>query len=436
MNEEIFVIGSWADTKEKELNLINVIKDIKSRNYPVCLVSHYPVSSFIQELVDYYIYEKENVLSINWRLVFWRDVNGVREEKPSLVDYHGVACLMNIRHAIDLLRAKLKFKYIHYREADLSYDFGAYMSMFDNNMKVLNKKALFVHYQDNKYRTDLFSADIRWYDETIPRAQSWEEYSAVPSSGNLILEYWFSDQVQKYSMQNEIVFLPSLKVENKWTQAHYVDWDGDTRPKLDFADAPPILFENASKYNLDIDRRESFRKAITFLYNKKQLNPNIVEIGVSRIPTHVIDGDSTSIWAWYIAKYGGSYHGCDISKKSLEMCAQVLNKYITENDKSVSVAITEKDGVSFLKAYNKPIDLLYLDTIDHVKGSYESGMYHLQLLLEAVEKITIGGIVMFDDTFNVDTFEGKAEIAIPYILGGNRFTCVHRGYQFIFRKDI
>jgi len=43
---------------------------------------------------------------------------------------------------------------------------------------------------------------------------------------------------------------------------------------------------------------------------------------------------------------------------------------------------------------------------------------------------------MFDDTFDVNTFEGKAELAIPYLLGSNRFTCIYRGYQFLFRKDI
>jgi len=430
LNNECFVIGAWTDNKEKEINLINVIKDIKSRDYPICLVSHCPVSKDIQESVDYFIYEKENVLSLNWRLVFWRDVNGAREEKPSLVDYHGVACLMNIRNAVDLLRAKGKYKYIHYREADLTYDFDAYMSMFDNNMKVLNKKAMFVHYQDNKYRTDLFSADIIWYDETIPRVQSWEEYINIPNSGNLILEYWFSEQVEKFSSKDDIVFLPDLRIGNKWTQAHYVDWDGDSRTKLDFADAPPILFQSEN-------RKDSFIKVLSLLYKNKRNNPNIVEIGVSRYEANLSDGDSSSIWGWFVGKYSGSYSGCDTSKDNLKNCEKTLRKYIgTETDRSNTVTLTNKDGLEFLKNYNKPIDLLYLDTIDFVKGSYESGLYHLQLTLAAIEKISVGGYLMFDDTMNVDTFEGKGELAIPYLLGSNRFTLIHKGYQFIFRRDI
>lgn len=432
MNEkECFIIGCWIDNKEKETNLIEVIRDIKSRDYPICLVAHCSVPTKIQEMVDYFIYEKENILSVNWRLVFWRMNNGVREEKGSSVDYHGVACLMSIRNAVDLLLAKGKFKYIHYIESDLIYDFGAYMSMFNNNMKVLNKKALFIHYQDEKYRTDLFSVDIRWYNETIPRAQSWEEYKNTPSSGNLILEYWFSEQVQRFSTPDEIVFFKDFQVGNKWTQAiSNVEWEIDPRPKLDFADAPQIL-------SLSENRKESFMKVLELLYKNKRVNPNIVEVGVSRYEANLSDGDSTSIWGWFISKYGGSYHGCDINKDNLEIARRALQgKYINGNDKSTSVALTNKDGLEFLKKYSKPIDLLYLDTIDWVKGSNESGLYHLNLLLEAMNKITIGGYLMFDDTFNVDTFEGKAEIAIPYLLGGNKFTCIYKGYQFIFRRDI
>jgi hypothetical protein len=422
---ECFVIGAWIDTKEKEQNLLTVIKDLKLKGYPICLVTHCSISEEIQDLVDYYIYEKENILSENWRLTFWRNINGVREEKPSLVDYHGVACLMNIRNAIDLLLAKEQYKYIHYREADLEYDFDYYMNAFDDK-----KKALFVHYQDNKYRTDLFSVNIEWYNSIIPRVQSWEEYVTISNSGNLILEYWFSDQIEKVLNEDEIIFLPNLKIGNKWTQANFVDWDGDTRTILDFADAPSILFQSEN-------RKESFIKALTILYKNKKINQNIVEIGVSRYDSNVSDGDSTSIWAWYISKYGGSYHGCDINKDHLKNCENTLHKYIgIGNDQSNTVAITSMDGLEFLNRYDYPIDLLYLDTIDWVKGDHTSGLYHLQLTLAIIDKLPVGGLIMFDDTFDNNTFEGKAELAIPYLLGCKRFTCIYRGYQFIFRKDI
>ena len=437
---ECFVIGAWTDTREKERNLINVIKELKSKDYPVCLVTHCPVSKDLQELVDYFIYEKENVLSDNWKLNFWRINNGVREEKISDVDYHGVACLMNIRNAIDLLNAKDKFKYIHYREADLIYDFDKYMNIFKTEMLSNDKLALFIHYQDENYRTDLFSVDISWYDAAIPRAQSWEEYKNIENP-NLILEYWFTHQVQEYmKVFNEtfkfeidnrdmIVFVKDFQIGNKWTQSMAnVDWSKDLRPPLDFSDAPSVMSASS--------RKESFMKVLELLYKRRKENLQIVEVGVTRVLGHVPDGDSTSVWAWFISKYGGSYHGCDISKDNLNVAAIALKKYITGSDRSNTVVLTASDGVEFLNKYDKPIDLLYLDSIDWVKDSWESGLFHMQLLLVAMNKVTIGGYIMFDDIINADTFEGKACLAVPYLLGGNNFTCVFRGYQYIFRRDI
>jgi len=121
-NRSIFVIGAWPDTKEKEKVLLNKIRFLREKQYPICLVTHYPVDIKIQELCDYYIYEKENVLSVNWRLSFWRINNGVRQDRISNVDYHGVACLMNIRNAVDFLLIKDRYRTIHYVEADLEYD--------------------------------------------------------------------------------------------------------------------------------------------------------------------------------------------------------------------------------------------------------------------------------------------------------------------------
>jgi len=372
LNNEIFVIGAWTDTKLKEQNLISVIKDIKSKNYPVCLVAHCSISKEIQELVDYYIYEKENVLSLNWKLTFWRMRNGIREEKPSLVDYHGVACLMNIRNSIDLLLAKEKFQYIHYREADLEYDFDSYMKSWNERSEI--SPVMFVHYQDNRYRTDLFSCEVDWYNLVIPRVQSWQEYTDKSITNNLILEYWFSDIVDKITKQEHITFIKDFQVGNKWTQAHYVEWDDDSRKILSFNEAPSILLQSGN-------RKDSFVKALTELYKNKKDNPKIVEIGVSRYESNLIDGDSTSVFAWYISNFSGSYHGCDISDVNLKMAQIALKKYIgTEKDNSINVALTCKDGLEFLKSYNKPIDLLYLDTIDWEKGSYESGLYHLVII--------------------------------------------------------
>jgi len=42
-NRSIFVIGAWPDTKEKEKVLLNKIRFLREKQYPICLVTHYPV---------------------------------------------------------------------------------------------------------------------------------------------------------------------------------------------------------------------------------------------------------------------------------------------------------------------------------------------------------------------------------------------------------
>ena len=409
-NNECFVIGSWVDNKIKEQNLIEVIKNLKDKDYPVCLVAPYPLSKDIQEMVDYYIYEKENVLSIDWRLTFWREQNGVRTERPSLVPYHGVACLMNIRNAVDLLLTKQKYKYIHYNEADVVYDFDTYIDTFKTKIIDEDKQALFVHYQDNNYRTDIFSVNISWFNAAIPRAQSWKEYTDLWLNGNYILEYWFTYHIQNYSEEYNkvllnigeqpkegIYFLDNFEIGNKWTQAHAVEWEPDSRSLLDFADAP-------------FDKIEGFIKILTELYKNKKANPNIVQIGV---------GDLTKVWAWYISKYSGSYIGCDTNKDNITIAEQNLRKYITGNDKSTNVSLTQKHCRPFLDQYNKQIDLLYLNIPEN-----DDELYHLRLILDAKNKISIGGYIMFTG------------IAAYYLLGGDSFTCIHKGDYYIFRRDI
>jgi hypothetical protein len=451
LNNECFVIGSWPDTREKIECLTNKINFLKSRHYSICLVTHYPVPCEIQELVDYFIYEKENVLSINWRLHFSRTINGVRQVKKSSFDYHGVACLMNIRNAVDLLSSKGKYHIIHYCESDLEYDFDHYMQLYKETFSP-ERVAFFLHYQDNMYRTDLFSCNIGWYNSVIPRCQTWNDYVSSSLTNNLILEYWFSNFINNFTNSKNITFIKDFIVKNKWTQLNYVDWGDNSRPLLDFSDIPEMLCRDKTSLKDAEKRRKGFEKAFECLYKTNNKNPLIVEVGVTGYgktdadananDNHKCaaeDGGSTSMWIWYVSKYGGSYHGCDIDQDNVKTCANVLKRYmagLNRHSNKTLIKLTADDGIDFLKKINyNNINLLYLDALEWNEKSNETGIYHLKMLLEAMNKIAVGGFVMLDGVFDIKTFKGKAELAIPYLSGRPDFTCIHKGYQFIFRKD-
>jgi hypothetical protein len=62
-NNELVVIGTYPDTKAREDLTIECIKSAKELGRPIMLVSHYPVNREVQDMVDYYIYDKHNPLT-------------------------------------------------------------------------------------------------------------------------------------------------------------------------------------------------------------------------------------------------------------------------------------------------------------------------------------------------------------------------------------
>ena len=76
MKNNLIIILSHCDTEEKREILIDNINKIKSNNFDILLVSHIPIPPSIQELVEYFIYDKSNPL-IYWPergMVFWRSI--------------------------------------------------------------------------------------------------------------------------------------------------------------------------------------------------------------------------------------------------------------------------------------------------------------------------------------------------------------------------
>jgi len=74
----LFIILSHCDSGEKLSVLISTISRIKKEGFEILLVSHIPLSSEIQSLVDYFVYDKSNPLLIwpergmcHWKSLWW-----------------------------------------------------------------------------------------------------------------------------------------------------------------------------------------------------------------------------------------------------------------------------------------------------------------------------------------------------------------------------
>tara|TARA_R110000796_G_scaffold66392_3_gene152725 strand:+ start:66 stop:1031 length:966 start_codon:yes stop_codon:yes gene_type:complete len=76
MKNNLIIILSHCDTEYKKEILTNNINVIKANNFDILLVSHIPLPSSIQQIVEYFVYDKSNPL-IRWPergMVFWKKI--------------------------------------------------------------------------------------------------------------------------------------------------------------------------------------------------------------------------------------------------------------------------------------------------------------------------------------------------------------------------
>jgi hypothetical protein len=78
MKSNLIIILSHCNSREKREILIDNIKKLKTQNLDVLLLSHIPIPPSIQQMVEYFIYDKSNPI-INWPnrgMVFWKKISG------------------------------------------------------------------------------------------------------------------------------------------------------------------------------------------------------------------------------------------------------------------------------------------------------------------------------------------------------------------------
>ena len=156
--------------------------------------------------------------------------------------------------------------------------------------------------------------------------------------------------------------------------------------------------------------RELFRR---FDFN----SINIVETGCIRNPKNSCDGWGTVLWKRWADISKSFVYSVDNNSNHLFNCMSVV-KY------SPRVFYIYNDSVEFLK--NLPpsfsIQFLFLDSYNY-EGSEEdkklSGEHQLKEI-QAVEKnLQKNSLILIDDVFNINSFKGKGELSIPYLLNKN-----------------
>lgn len=193
MEENVILLLSYPDTDLKLNMLIELISAAKTAKLPIVLATHYPVPVYIQESVDYFIYDSKDLPSETFELFYHHDCGDIFVKTRSDQPYHALSCMSSIKNAATFLRNK--FKNIHYFETDTICDFPPYIKLMSELLKTYS-------FVGQKYEVpkqelkgivgNFFSFRSVWYDEHIPEISSWEQYARLGKNGGdyLMAENW------------------------------------------------------------------------------------------------------------------------------------------------------------------------------------------------------------------------------------------------------
>lgn len=237
-DSEVYIVGTYPNTSIIEQLTIDCLHTLKNTNRKIITTSHYPLSEKIQELSDYVIYDKNNILTnhtFNWW--FFSENNDYKVElNVSSNDndvYHGPASHSNIYNAM-ILADKLGFNKAYL----INYDYHLknnepfdYISQILNKHTLYSKKILTGGGDVPQMKTAFMAVNPKTFIERtklIKNRKEWDDLQYqlnAPSNGLEALWYqMFKDDPKAYWEDNDkFDSIVEQAVEHKnFSQVEYV----------------------------------------------------------------------------------------------------------------------------------------------------------------------------------------------------------------------
>ena len=237
--DDIFVVGCWPDTEEKENDLIDCIQRLKEFNgIPILLASHYPVKPEIQKMVDFYLFDKDNPLLFaneypmyQMKSAMWAETGQYKLESKTKF-HHDYAIWVLMQKAFKFCD-NLGKKRVHYLEYDNLIDTFQYRQSFLE--KAVNHDAVIYEYHKNSssnlnlteyMATYIFSAKTEILLKMMSEINSkWEYFHNRP--GGFQLERIFLSYLKKYT--NDVYVSPYVANDNELNTQAVWNRDGIQR---------------------------------------------------------------------------------------------------------------------------------------------------------------------------------------------------------------
>ncbi|HZU13447.1 MAG TPA: class I SAM-dependent methyltransferase [Chloroflexota bacterium] len=156
----------------------------------------------------------------------------------------------------------------------------------------------------------------------------------------------------------------------------------------------------------------------------------IVETGSERSIGHGWDGDgnSTYLFGEILARYGGRLWTCDINPEHTAVARRATEQFTSQ------ITYVTDDSVHFLHAFDRPIDLLYLDSMDCPRDGDATipQQHNLHELQAALPHLSPSAVILLDDNWYENG--GKTRLSKRY-LAERGWICLLDSHQSLWMRD-
>jgi hypothetical protein len=184
VEEEAFVLSTYPILNSVIETTVECIKALKQTGRKIILTSHLPIPKELQELVEYCIYDKNNLLTKHTFYNYtWFDYGSWRVDLILTGEnnnvYHGPAVYTNYYNGAALAE-KLGIKKVYF----LNYDYHLKnASYIDNISSILNNKKAYVGVKEEQEGetviTYFLAAEPNFYLNHFPQVQNSQDYDSL-----------------------------------------------------------------------------------------------------------------------------------------------------------------------------------------------------------------------------------------------------------------
>lgn len=144
--KECFIITTYCDTNEKIKLLNKTIEILKNYNIDICIHAHYPLPKYIQNLVNYYIFDKSNInIPLSKRkFIYWNDNTNIKIRRCVHKQDHSFSVLSQWKQSFNFFK-KIGYNRFYF----INYDVKIKKDLLDEFKKYKNDCVCLIGHEHN-----------------------------------------------------------------------------------------------------------------------------------------------------------------------------------------------------------------------------------------------------------------------------------------------